>query len=366
MKPRTAITLAAVIAATAAITGAFLFTQPPEPQPAAAPAKTKDEIAREHTRQLVAKYKDYRLVDAHNHDAWRYTASLGLWGQYAVNKVVLFGAVSDPSAVPDDQSTWEAFTKYPDLIYPFFSGFDLHSEEGLDTVRANLEKGFYGIGEVAAASSYSKQLEHVKWKGKHALDGLLPQVYDIAAEYKAPILLHIDPFDSYQRKALEDALDHHPDTNIIYAHGNVSSTPEQLEELLTKHPNLYIDYFAGYTRYSGSPDYAKKFAAVMTRHPERFFLSTDSGAELNYSLCYAAIYELLDLLDEKTGRLVASGNMTRLLESQPPTQTQLQQIQTLTAQQGLSLKIPPLTKHTANELLLKLTKQEPNQKSTVL
>ena len=340
---------AALLLAGAAVSGTvYLFQQKQDTAPVtAAPLKpqSKDEQARERARELVAKYKDYHLVDAHNHDAWKYSASFPLWDQYAVSKIVLFGAVSDPAAVKDDQST-------------FFSGFDLHSEDGLATVKANLEKGYFGIGEVAAASFYSPQLANIKWKGKSALDGILPQVYELAAAYRVPILLHIDPFDGEQRKALEQALDQHPNTNIIYAHGNVASTPQVLQELLDKHPNLYIDYFAGYTRYSGSPDYQKKFAEVMNRYPDRFFLSTDSGAELNYAKCYAAIYEVLDLLDESVGRQIASGNMTRLIEAQPATETQLQELRQLASQKGRPQPATPLTKREANELRMELSKSK--------
>lgn len=75
---------AVLLLAAAAITSTVILTKNPEPQTAApAPAKSKDELSREHARELVAKYKDYQLVDAHNHDAW-YGSSFSLWDQFAV------------------------------------------------------------------------------------------------------------------------------------------------------------------------------------------------------------------------------------------------------------------------------------------
>ncbi|WP_156043376.1 hypothetical protein [Paenibacillus sp. UNC451MF] len=105
--------------------------------------------------------------------------------------------------------------KYPDKFYPFFSGFPMYDEEAIAIVKAKLEKGYYGIGESVAASTYSPLTSQLQWKSLHPMDGNLPAIYELCATYKVPILLHIDPPFGEPITKLEDALRTYPDT-IFY------------------------------------------------------------------------------------------------------------------------------------------------------
>ncbi|MBW4838041.1 MAG: hypothetical protein KZY74_01485 [Paenibacillaceae bacterium] len=89
--------------------------------------------------ELVAEYGDLQLVDAHNHDASRfqYDHERPNWEQNSVDRVVLFGDVSEPSAVQTDNIAWGAYEEYPERIIPFFSGANLLEESGLQTVKDN-------------------------------------------------------------------------------------------------------------------------------------------------------------------------------------------------------------------------------------
>ncbi|WP_409340848.1 amidohydrolase family protein [Paenibacillus sp. MBLB4367] len=204
---------------------------------------------------LYQKYKNLGLTDVHNHDAWKYPRSLSVWNKYHIAKIVLFGSVSNRAALKTDRMSWNAYRKYPERIYPFFSGFDMYQPEGLQTVRDNLEQGYLGIGETYAASSNTPGADKREWKGKNAMDGNLPKIYEICSEYDVPILLHIDPPDGIQLTKLKEALENYPKTKIIFAHANVYNPAAVIDALMENHPNLYIDFFAGFTSYNPKSPY---------------------------------------------------------------------------------------------------------------
>jgi hypothetical protein len=130
-----------------------------------AAASTPEQTTAADRRKLVESYGSLEIIDVHNHDAWKFEESLPVWERYRVDKVVLFGNVSDPSAMISDALSWKAYQKYPDRIYPFFSGFDIKLPSGLETVRTNLEMGYLGIGETYAASTNTPISNKLLWKG---------------------------------------------------------------------------------------------------------------------------------------------------------------------------------------------------------
>lgn len=308
---------------------------------------------------LHEKYKDLQLIDIHNHDAPMYEKSLPIWESYHIGKTVLFGDVSEPSAMVTDAITWEAYQKYPDRIIPFFSGFDMHDAAGIETVIENLEKGYLGIGETVAASTISPFTSKVKWKAEHPMDGNLPEVYRLAAEYKVPVLLHIDPTTGPANVQLEEALQKYRDTIIIFAHHNVFNPPENMERMLSDHPNLYVDFFAGFTGYNAASPYkSEDYIKIMEKYPDRFFLSTDSAVEMTYAEAIPAMYEVLDMLTPETRKKVASENFQNIIDAQPPTQTQLERLTALAEIHGVNVDLQSLNKHQANVKLFELEKLE--------
>jgi hypothetical protein len=286
--------------------------------------------------ELVEKYGNLGLTDVHNHDAsGPYESKLGDWEWLKVKRVVLFGDASEPSAIQTDAVAWEAYQAHPELIIPFFSGFDLHSPSSLDTVRTNLEKGYMGLGEIVAASISSPVVSKVLWKGDHPMDGYLPQIYALCAEYKAPILLHIDPPNGWAVGKLEEAMRQYPDTAFLFAHINAFNSPESIEALMEKHSNLYADFSAGFTAYSPeSSNKLEDFLPLIRRFPDRVLLSTDSGYGLQYGATPAtygettaidAMYRLLDLVDDPVlQRKLAHDNFDALVRQVPATKTQLE------------------------------------------
>jgi len=198
--------------------------------------------SKDANQPLQERYRDLTLIDIHNHDAG-YPDPVSKWGQYGIDRIVLFGDISEPSAQTTDQLAWDHYRTAPDHIYPSFAGFPIYEEEGLAIVRDKLEQGYLNIGEIAAASTYSPVVSKVAWKSEHPNDGYFPQIYELAAQYHVPILLHIDPPNGPPISHLEKALEQHPNTTIIFGHGNAYNDPSNLKSLLAKHPNLYIDFF---------------------------------------------------------------------------------------------------------------------------
>ena len=63
-----------------------------------------------------------------------------------------------------------------------------------------------GIGEIVGASTASPISKAMTWKAKHPNDGNLPGIYVLAAAYRVPVLLHIDPPRGYPIQMLEHAM----------------------------------------------------------------------------------------------------------------------------------------------------------------
>ncbi|MGM7701526.1 amidohydrolase family protein [Pseudalkalibacillus sp. Hm43] len=314
-------------------------------------------------------YEKLTVIDVHSHDAPLLDASerrkselssslLETWKKYGIDRTVLFGNVSEPEAIQTDKLAWQYYEKYPDHIYPSFAGIPLSEDsDGIEKVRQKLEQGYLNIGELFAASTYSSH-SGLPWKAEHPHWGLLPEIYDLCAEYQVPILLHIDPPNGKNMAYLKKALRIHPDTIFVYAHANVHNTPENLRSLLRNHDHLYIDFFPGFTRYNeNSEQQLADFVPLIEEYSDQFFLGSDSGYEIGLENAYKAMYELIHLLTPETAGKVAYQNYERLIENQPPTDNQIQEIKTLTNELKLNPKTYKLNKREANELIFDLKKK---------
>ncbi|MBW9235466.1 amidohydrolase, partial [Leptospira santarosai] len=84
-------------------------------------------------------------------------------------------------------------------------------------------------------------------------------------------------------------MDNHPKTTFIFAHGNVHTSPEFLRELLGRHENLMIDFFAGYTAYNQTSKFQLvDFVPLVEEYPNRFVLGSDSGYDIGIEKSYLA------------------------------------------------------------------------------
>jgi predicted TIM-barrel fold metal-dependent hydrolase len=234
------------------------------------------------------------VIDIHNHDASnnRFEESGDIWDKYGIDHIVLFGDISEPSALTSDQIAFDAHEQYGSRIIPFIAGINIHDSSCLTYIRERFDAGVCGIGEIVAASTYSPVTSVLPWKADHPMDGYFPKVYELCAEYGKPILLHIDPPNGFPIEKLKEAAVAYPNTNFIFAHANAFNSPENLEILLENFDNIYIDFFAGFTAYNPESDYELiDFVPLIIRFQDRFMVSTDSGFDVGYDNAYTAIYE---------------------------------------------------------------------------
>jgi len=326
------------------------------PDSSAADALIRLRESRRADAYLTDVYEPLTVIDIHNHDAST-SDPAGWWGAQGMDRLVLFGDVSEPSAQITDAMAWEHYRANPERIYPSFAGFPIYDEEGPRIVERNLEQGYLAIGEVVAASTASPIVSQVEWKAQHPNDGYLPDIYELAAAYKVPILLHIDPPNGMPIAYFVRALREHPDTIFIFAHANVFNPPSHIEGMIKEFPNLYIDFFPGFTAYDpGSGNKLEDFVPLIENYPDRFFLSTDGGYGIGKTRAAYAIFETLDLLSPETAVKVAYQNYERLIEQQPPTATQISKIKELTAQLN-ERRHYSLNKRKANELIFELERR---------
>ena len=265
---------------------------------------------------IVQKYADVTIVDIHNHDAShsKYKKSMSVWKKYGIDKIVLFGDISEPSAQVSDAIAFKAYTKNKEMFIPFIAGINIPDSSCLSYIRENFEKGVCGIGEIVAASSNSPVASILPWKGQHPMDGYFPEIYALCAEYNKPILLHIDPPVGLPIQKLKEAAVAYPNTKIIFAHANAYNSPGNIQQLLDSHDNIYIDFFAGFTAYNPDSEYElADFVPLINQYPDKFMISSDSAYGIDYDKAYSAVYELFELLEMDVVEKIAGENFLDLL-----------------------------------------------------
>jgi predicted TIM-barrel fold metal-dependent hydrolase len=267
---------------------------------------------------IALPYQDITVIDIHNHDAsaYKYKESMDVWDKYGIDKIVLFGDISEPSAMTTDEIAFDAYRHNPDRIIPFIAGINIHESSCLDYISERFDAGVFGIGEVVAASTYSPVTADLPWKGDHPMDEYFPQIYELCAAYGKPILLHIDPPSGFPLEKLREAAFTYPNTNFIFGHANAFSSIGDLEGLLRDYSNIYIDFFAGFTAYDPESNYTlADYVPLINAYPNRFMVSTDGGFGIGYDKAYTAIYELFDLLEEDVVVKIAGENFLRLINN---------------------------------------------------
>lgn len=260
---------------------------------------------------IAQPYLDITVIDIHNHDASgeKYKASFSTWEKYGIDKVVLFGDISEPSAQTTDAIAFTAYQNNQSKIIPFIAGINVFDTACYAYIKQRFAAGVAGIGEVVAASSFSPILAKLPWKGAHPLDGHFDEIYELCAQYNKPILLHIDPPSGMTIDSLKEAARRHPKTKIIFGHANVFNSPANIEDLLKNYNNIYIDFFAGFTAYNqNSQNKLADFVDVIKKYPNRIMMGSDGGFEVGYDKAYTAMYELFNLLPRDVVIRIAGQN----------------------------------------------------------
>lgn len=163
-----------------------------------------------------------------------------------------------------------------------------------------ISMGAKGFGEITA--------HHVSLKPSHGYEWIPPDndlmliLADVAAEHDVPIDFHFDPIlkdipppkwlTSPKNPAIlkenlrgfERLLEHNRKAKIIWAHAGSDTvgmfTPELVDMLLGKHPNLYLSVRPLGPRpnalYHPKRGFNKEWINLLKKYPDRFVLGSDS------------------------------------------------------------------------------------------
>lgn len=142
-----------------------------------------------------------------------------------------------PPTFSTEHDDWvlDAAKKYPGFIIPSLGGFDPADPDAVDYVREHLATGDWKmIGELDLRN-------RVKKTTTAANTSIMMDIYEIAAEYDVPVMMHYDfEYGASQEQGLAefaDALEKNPDTTFIYAH----SCGTQIVTFMKTYDNLYCE-----------------------------------------------------------------------------------------------------------------------------
>lgn len=217
-------------------------------------------------------------------------------------------------------------------LLPFLTGFnptDMHAANQIEA-RIKRQPGFWqGIGEVFLRHDDVTAL--TPGATPRANNEAMMRVYEVAAKYKLPVLLHSNITSKRERKPIylpeiEEALEQNPKVNFIWAHGGNSKEIERhqgkldflhkdIKSLLNQYDNLYIDLswalLENYLLTDDKP--SQKWVDLVTEYPEHFVLGSDVvGKFSSQGELVHAFDKFLDALPADTAKLVARDNMLQL------------------------------------------------------
>jgi len=232
-----------------------------------------------------------------------------------------------------DHLMLRALEQQPEAIrsrfYPFVCGVNPNDRYAASQLRALLELypgEIRGIGELMShhddltALTYGEQ--------PHADHPAMLEIYDLAAEYNLPVLIHhnisgVNLDDPIYLSEMQNALAHNRKTNIIWAHVGISRrvTISNLtgiaDMMLSQNPNLYYDISWVVYDDDIAKDGAslKSWASLIEKYPERFILGSDTvGHWANYAATITRYEPLIALLKPETAQNLCSDNILRLVD----------------------------------------------------
>ena len=226
-------------------------------------------------------------------------------------------------------------------FHPFCCGVDCTDKYAADQIERLLKmypNFWQGIGELMSRHDDLTALTY--GEGVHMDSPAFCRIYDLAADYGLPVLVHhnISPQNSatpLYMEELERALEHNRKTKIIWAHVGVSRRIEMEDlliyagELLSRHPNLYVDiswvFFENYiqcdllaklTRVEEKSNiFADMWAALIEKYSDRIMIGTDKvGHWENYTHEITKYYLLLDRMSPETAENICRKNILSLIK----------------------------------------------------
>lgn len=270
----------------------------------------------------------FPVIDMHSHAYANSPADVAQWvrnmDDVGVERtVILTGAVGS-----ELDSLYGEYSRFGDR-FEVWCGLDLRGYDEPDfgpAAVAELERcvamGGRGVGEISDKGKGIRTGGLVA-EGMHPDDPRMDPIWQKAAELGVPINLHVaDPMWMYMpmdstndglmtsyrwrldnqpdivdhagmMRILDRTLTRHPETTFIVVHyANLTYDLAQLEDLLRRHPNMYVDVSARYAEISQIPRAAKRFIEA---HADRILYGTDLGFAPGM---YRTTFRILETEDE--------------------------------------------------------------------
>ena len=275
------------------------------------------------------------MIDAHAHPIqwsrdWM-VETLQLYHQVGVDKVIFF----------DGNEALEAHRLKPNEIIPSLYVRYMNRTSTVKDLEAALRQGFMWVGEAL--------LRHWGETNTPADDPVALQIYDLCAKYRVPITIHQDSKDyrgAYEE--LERALDRSPNCIFIFhgwwlGPGHLSM--KNLERLIARHPNLYVE-LAGELEASPGPPWTEQtfvggtardlfaypdgrikeeWRNIFEKYPDRFINGFDLWTQSAYTLENLKIRveywrNLLGQISQDAAEKLAFRNVESLLHHRVPSE----------------------------------------------
>lgn len=217
------------------------------------------------------------LIDAHSHvpNAVAVDAYVEAMTRHNVSKVVLLGV----GGLQKDDATWlaAAAKKYPNRVIPGLPLPNPSSETAARQLDADLARsGARVIGEV-----HIRQIGRTMRIDRNPTAPAFLSVLEVAGRHQVPVVIHAE-LDEDASQRLEEALRARRRTTVILAHAG-QATPDRIEALLTRNPNLLVDLSG--MHFQRSPSLASEhgpldpaWKALIERMPARFLMGVDVWA----------------------------------------------------------------------------------------
>jgi len=215
-----------------------------------------------------------------------------------------------------------------DRFYPFVCGINTTDRYAAQQLRQlfQMYPEIKGIGEVMSRHDDLTALTY--GEPPHADSPALMAVYDLAAEYHVPVLIHHNIAGSYMDnpiylQEMKNALAHNRNTNIIWAHVGISrrveisNLPQIADQMLKENKNLYYDIsWVVYDDYIVKNENSlKTWAALIEKYPDRFMVGSDKvGHWDTYSNEILKYGKLVQYLKPETAQNLCANNIYRLVD----------------------------------------------------
>lgn len=210
-------------------------------------------------------------------------------------------------------------------FYPFVCGInpnDKYAAQHIKQVLDTYPGEFYGIGELMSRHDDLTALTY--GEPPRANHPALLEVYDLAAEYDLPVLIHHNIAGSYMDdpiylEEMKNALAHNRDADIIWAHVGISrrveisNLIEVADAMLSENENLYYDIsWVVFEEYIAKD--LSSWSELIEKYPDRFLIGSDKvGHWDTYPEEITKYYVLLDLLSDETVQKICTDNILKLM-----------------------------------------------------